>query len=261
MTMKKILQLKEIFSSAIYYLAILIFIIGFNFSDTPLSGGWYQQFIPSIGSKQINDITFLDSLTGFAVASKNVNPDTSSILRTTNTGDNWQIVFTQAQRRFSRVKFINSYTGFISGGSGSGTSYLYKTTDGGYNWNTVPGATLGNAYWNDMSVLSNDVLWLADNDPLTGGLFFTSNGGGNWIRQYNNPNSQPEKIYMFNSRIVFISCTNTNYAFLKTTDGGNNWTFIPGVDGFRDIYFADSLTGWEMLPLRRVYEKNNKWRI
>ena len=144
----------EIFSSAIFYLAILMFIIGFNFSDSPPLSGWYQQFMPSIGSKQINDITFLDSLTGYAIASRNVNPDTSSILKTTNKGDNWLIVFTQAPRRFSRVKFVNLTTGFISGGSGSGTPYLYKTTDGGNNWFTIPGATLGTAFWNDISVLN-----------------------------------------------------------------------------------------------------------
>ena len=97
----------------------------------------------------------------------------------------------------------------------------------------------------DMRVLNENTIWVANPNSLDGGLYFTSNGGGNWIRQYNNPNSQPEKVYMFNSRIGFISCTNTNYAFLKTTDGGNNWTLISGVDGFSDIYFIDSLTGWK----------------
>jgi photosystem II stability/assembly factor-like uncharacterized protein len=226
----------------IFYLAIFIFIVALAFPHNP-AGNWYQQFLPSIGSQQINDITFLDSLTGFAVASKNINPDTASILRTTNGGDNWQIVFTQGSRRFSRVIFINSLTGFISGGSGSGTPYLYKTTNGGNNWNTVPGATLGTAYWNDMSVISEDTIWLVDANSFNGGVFFTSNGGVNWQNQLNLGSQNPNHVYMYNARIGFI-CED-NFYLRRTTNGGANWTPITGENGFTDMFFADSLTGWK----------------
>jgi photosystem II stability/assembly factor-like uncharacterized protein len=177
-------------STVFFYLAILFFIIGFNFSDV-MVGNWYQQFLPNLGSKQINDIIFLDSLNGYAIASRNVNPDTSSILRTTNGGDSWQIIFTQAPRRFSRIKFINSLTGFISGGSGSGTPYLYKSIDGGNNWLIIPGATLGTAFWDDMAVLNADTIWLVDRNSLNGGVFFTSNGGANWQNQFSGGNQTP----------------------------------------------------------------------
>jgi photosystem II stability/assembly factor-like uncharacterized protein len=168
-------------------------------------GNWYQQFMPNIGGQQINDITFLDSLTGFAVSSRNVNPDTASILRTTNGGDNWQIIFSQSSKRFSRIMFVNSLTGFISGGSGSGTPYLYNTTNGGNNWNTIPGATLGNSYWTDMSVISEDTIWLVDANGLNGGVFRTTNGGANWTQQLNLGSQNPNKIYMYNTRIGYTA--------------------------------------------------------
>jgi hypothetical protein len=219
----------------------IILLLAFVLPLNPPAGNWYQQFMPNIGSKQINDITFIDSLTGFAVASRNVNPDTASILKTTNGGDNWQIVFTQTPRRFSRVKFINSLTGFISGGSGSGTPYLYKSIDGGNNWLTVPGATLGTAFWNDMSVLNEDTIWLVDANSINGGVFFTSTGGASWQQQLNLGSLNPNHIYMYNARIGFIA--DDNFYLRKTTNSGLNWDIISGAGGFRDMFFVDSLTG------------------
>jgi photosystem II stability/assembly factor-like uncharacterized protein len=211
-------------------------------------GNWYQQFMPSIGSKVINDIVFLDSLTGFAIASKNVNPDTSSIFKTTNGGDNWQIIFNQGSRRFSRVKFINSITGYISAGSGSGTPYLYKSTDGGNNWFTIPGATLGTAYWNDMSVLNEDTIWLVDANSLNGGVFRTTNGGVNWTNQFSSGNQNPNKIYMYNARIGFMSNSSALPNIYKTTNSGVSWSLNLSGENFTDMYFTDSLSGWKCMP-------------
>lgn len=245
-------------STVIFYLAILFFIIGFNFRDV-MVGNWFQQFMPNIGTQQINDITFLDSLTGFAVASRNVNPDTASILKTTNGGNNWQIVLTQTPRRFSRVKFINSFTGFISGGSGSGTPYLYKSTDGGNSWNMVTGATLGTAFWNDVTVLSEDTIFLVDNNSINGGVFLSVNGGANWAQQLSLGANNPDRIYMYNARIGFVGKSTGTAGFHKTTNGGQNWNFLSNSEGFNDMYFVDSLTGWKSPPMKKTTNGGLNW--
>ena len=243
------------FTNLLFYSAILIFFSAFNLSDAPPPSGWYQQFMPDLGGKQLNDITFLDSLTGFAIASRNINPDTSSILKTTNGGNNWQIIFTQGRRRFSSIKFINSTTCFISGGSGSGTPYLYKTTDGGSNWFIQ--SSFGCAFWNDMFVLSNDTIWLVDSDGLCGGVFRTTNGGNNWEIQYQNPSDNPKKIYMYNGQFGFFG---TSFKLFRTSNGGYNWTEIIGQDGFLDIYFVDSLNGWKAYgPIKRTTNGGLNW--
>ena len=241
----------KIFKSLILYLLILIFFIAFNFTDSPPPpSGWYQQFMPDIGGRQVTDVFFLDSLTGWGVTNIiNQNPDTAYVLKTTNGGDNWSIIYRETLAGggvygLNRVYFLNADTGYICGLDHSPVRGFQKTTDGGASWIGLNVPVVAENYL-DMSVLNADTQWLVTPNPLTGGVFRTTNGGASWVRQYNNPNSQPEKIYMFNSRIGFISCTNTNYAFLKTTNGGNNWTFIPGVDRYFDIYFADSLTGWK----------------
>lgn len=58
-------------TTVIFYLAILFFMIGFNFSDR-MAGNWYQQFMPNIGNRSIQDIFFFDSLTGWNVTNAKI---------------------------------------------------------------------------------------------------------------------------------------------------------------------------------------------
>jgi photosystem II stability/assembly factor-like uncharacterized protein len=227
-------------TSFFFYLSILFFIIGFNFSDTPLNGGWYQQFMPDMGERQITDITFLDSLTGYAVTNNLSAGDTGYILKTTNSGDNWNFSFT-INRGYTAIDFINLNTGYACGGSGGGTTYLCRTTNAGLNWSLVSSPSA--AKWKGMSVLSYDTLWLVDDDGLTGGVFLTTNGGVNWTHQLNIGSNNPDRIYMYNARIGFAA-RSSGHSLYRTTNSGQNWTLIDFNEGFNDMFFVDSLTGW-----------------
>jgi photosystem II stability/assembly factor-like uncharacterized protein len=217
------------FSSLIFYLSILFFLIGFNFTDSPPAGGWYQQFMPNIGNRQITDITFLDSLTGYAIAS--ISGDTDYVMKTTNRGDTWQIVY-RNYLAMTRVQFLNLGTGYVCGG------YLYKTTDGGFNWSQLitPAVSV-----EEMFVLNKDTIWFVNSNSLVGGVFFTPNGGVSWQQQLNLGSQNPTKIYMYNARIGFVSST----AGLYKTTNGSNWFFVSNDFSFSDMFFIDSLIGWK----------------
>ncbi|RPI14857.1 MAG: hypothetical protein EHM58_15545, partial [Ignavibacteriae bacterium] len=65
-------KLKILFS----LLAVLIIILGFTV-PVNLTGGWYQQFMPNLNGRSVQDIFFLDSLTGWGVTNAtNQNNDT-----------------------------------------------------------------------------------------------------------------------------------------------------------------------------------------
>jgi len=64
-------------------------LLGFTEALNPPTGNWYQQFMPSIGNRQIADITFLDSLTGYTVTNSTAQNDTAYVFKTTNGGNNW----------------------------------------------------------------------------------------------------------------------------------------------------------------------------
>ena len=214
----------------LFYSVMFIFIVALAFPHNQV-GNWYQQFIPFPTGGQIRDVCFVDSLIGFAVSD-------SSILKTTNSGDNWTVKQT-GYYIFNRIVFLNTNTGFASGGNNT----LLKTINSGENWTPI---SLPGIYPFDMSVVSQDSIWLVNTNSLTGGVFRTTNGGASWQQQLNLGNLNPNHIYMFNGRIGFIA--EDNSYLRKTTDGGLSWNVIPGADGFLDIYFADSLLGWKSSP-------------
>ncbi len=257
---KNTLQLYKLekLSTLFFYLAVLFFIIGFSFTDTPSPTGWYQQFLPNLNGRSISDIFFLDSLTGWAVTPYvNIN-DTAYVLKTTNGGDNWSFANIRAGQfvGHNKIKFLNSVTGFVCGVSqSSGFKGLSKSIDGGFNWVSlnVPDPT---TTYDDMSILNIDTIWLASSSAPTGGVFRTTNGGVSWTQQLSLGSQNPSHIYMFNARIGFAA---TGAGLYKTTNSGINW--LVGAGGFFfDMYFTDSLTGWKCHQLmEKTTDGGSNW--
>ena len=224
-------------TSFILYFSILAFTVSFNFSDNR-SGGWYQQFLPFMNGRSISDITFLDSLVGYAITPYLAN-DTAYIIKTTNGGDNWNIILkgpTNAIGGFNKIQFLNQNTGYTCG------NFFWKTTNAGLSWFNV---NTSGIFPMTMQVLNEDTIWIVDSESLTGGVYKTTNGGTSWTRQLNLGTLNPENIYMYNKDIGFISKVNTGAPYTrKTTDGGQSWFVVVKNEGFTDIFFTDSLTGW-----------------
>jgi photosystem II stability/assembly factor-like uncharacterized protein len=237
----KLRQAGNALTTLFFYLSVLFFIIGFNFTDTPTPFGWYQQFMPNIGNRQINDITFIDSLTGWGVTNAtNQNNDTTFVLKTTNGGDNWTIQYRKIQTGggfsgYTRIYFLNQFTGYTSGVTG-----FDKSTDGVLNWTSIWSADT----YADMSIFNTDTIWLISSNSLTGGVFRTTNGGVNWTQQLSLGSQNPSRIYMFNRNIGFISEA-TGQTLRMTTNSGINWTTFSTAGAFTDMFFSDSLTGWK----------------
>jgi photosystem II stability/assembly factor-like uncharacterized protein len=237
-------KLLEKLTTFLFYLSAFLFFIAFNFQDSRTSG-WYQQFLPNLNGTSISDITFTDSLNGYAVTT--VSGGNSYILKTTNRGDNWIIKYTHNQG-FVKVKFINQSTGFTNA-----FTKLFKTTNSGENWSFID---LPSIFGDDMAVLNQDTIWLAMSESLTGGAFLSTNGGVSWQQKFSGGTENPNKIYMFNARIGFICNTSNGTSTRRTTNGGNTWTVITPNEWYLDIYFIDSLTGWRAFG-NNMYKTTN----
>jgi photosystem II stability/assembly factor-like uncharacterized protein len=164
------------------------------------------------------------------------------------------------------------------------TSYVLKTTNGGYNWNIILNNLInqrmydfkelnkdtlfvgayfhiyrtynGGLNWTIINipgpfvygiyVLNTDTMWYAC--PTPNGLYRTTNGGVSWQQQmYDIPgvNGYPQSIYMYNRNIGFVGTDNGE--LLKTTNSGVNWILLESSSQFLDIkklYFFDSLNGY-----------------
>ena len=91
-------------------LSLLFFATAFQ-SDKLLTSGWYQQYFPNLNGSTIKDMTFLDSLTGFAVTNTQYIIVQAYILKTTNGGDNWYNIYTYTPPAvnigFTRIQFAD----------------------------------------------------------------------------------------------------------------------------------------------------------
>jgi len=220
-------------------LCLLLFFASFGFRDSRTSG-WYQQFFPNMNGSTIASLTFLDSLTGYALTSTNSSVQ-AFILKTTNGGDNWNIIYTYVPTastvHFTKIQFADSNIGYAS------TNYydFYKTTNSGLSW-----VDFANVPWgaDDMALINLDTILLVSSDIIGGGVYRTTNGGLNWSPLGPTGGSgQPNIIYMFNKNIGFTDDNVGANRMKKTTNGGVNWFPIAN-EAFNDLKLIDTITGW-----------------
>src|SRR5690349_20612217 len=141
--------MKNLLKISIALTLTIIVVFGFALPLNP-AGNWYQQFFPNLGGRNILDMTFLDSLTGYTIT--NISSDTSYILKTTNGGDNWVINHRASSSLFRNIQFLNSNTGYVSG------QHLIKTTNAGNNWFLV----YFSLFAEDSYFINNDTAWYED---------------------------------------------------------------------------------------------------
>ncbi|MCB0728849.1 MAG: hypothetical protein KDD00_15400, partial [Ignavibacteriae bacterium] len=186
-------------------------------SDNPQ--GWYQQTLPV--NDFVNDVFFLDSLNGWTVTQGRTNSnDTGYIFRTNNGGSYWTIQFSKPVD-LKVVFMVDTLIGYVGGGSGSGTRYMYKTINGGISWDTILGSFASGGKVLDISFVNYDTGWYCDDDLFDGGLYKTTNGGISWVRQLDET-FRPTKLFFLNKDTGWAACNSTK--LYRTINGGMNWS-------------------------------------
>jgi photosystem II stability/assembly factor-like uncharacterized protein len=237
-------------------------------SDSP--PGWYQQVIPR-NDVTIQDIFFQDSLTGHIVTRKNTN-DSAFIFKTTDGGNNWILTLSQ-NIYLTSIQFASNGTGYSVGSAPGGI--IKKTTDNGLNWFTIN--TIAPYPLLDLYFVNPDTGWVCSDDPFSGGIFKTTDGGNNWQSQlgasffikklfFLNKDSGWALSNEANSRLyittnggqvwslrftfsvnpwsIYFTSKDTGYTGgFKTTNGGFNWSPMTNYQG-RQVYFTNGNTGW-----------------
>jgi photosystem II stability/assembly factor-like uncharacterized protein len=236
---KKIIS--KIFNVLVLF-CLFLFLSSAGFRDSKVIG-WYQQWITNLNGSTIKDMTFLDSLTGFAVTTTNSSVQ-AYILKTTNGGDNWSNIYTyvppSVNSGFRRIIFTNNNVGYAS------TNYydFFKTTNAGLNWIDLSSVIFSD---DDMAVINVDTIICVSSSGFDGGVYRSTNGGLNWQRiWFIGGGEDPSKIYMYDKNMGFSCQPITGESrFRKTTNGGFNWIIINDTN-FRDIKFVDTLIGYKV---------------
>jgi photosystem II stability/assembly factor-like uncharacterized protein len=152
-----------------------------------------------------------------------------------------------------KVQFVSATEGWISGQNGN----LLHTTNGGAVWNIVT------PFPNDTVISASDpavsmswvnqthgwkINWFGSSfgDAHGAVIHKTTDGGQTWTKNILTTNIgdagfQIQFVDELNGRVLIINFLNGTAQFLKTTDGGNNWTPFTGAGIF---YFVDVNNGW-----------------
>ena len=189
-------------------------------------------------------VQFLDLSNGYAAG----GTGRAKFLKTTNGGSSWGVTTPFGSNMYAilDIAFVNKDTGWICGDDLSGGG-VYKTTNGGINWQSQLGASFKPT---KLFFLNEDTGWVGTNEP-NGRLFRTTNSGVNWDLQYTT-NIAITSIFFLNSSNGWIRGGNTVGA-MYSTNGGFNWTNAQGnVASGYDIKFVNDSIGYSGGGLQKV---------
>ncbi len=159
-------------------------------------------------------VFFYDAMTGF------FGGDSGKIFKTTDGGNNFLNQFTTRQQNVNSIYFADENTGVAAGGSDQ-RAFIYRTSNGGYNWYEVfDSVSYGDL--NCIGSVSNAALIITGDN---GNTMKTTDAGESW----NSSNIAAGDL----KSISFADGINGLIAgagglILKTTNGGINWTMLSG---------------------------------
>jgi hypothetical protein len=112
------------------------------------------------------------------------------------------------------------------------------TTNGGVTWSLMGIAGIAGFQAISIYGLNESTAWITLDDTsglTTGGIFKTTDGGLNWIKQssaFPGSGGHPSKIYFFdaNNGLCTGQPRNGYWEIYTTTDGGTNWTRVPSAN-------------------------------
>lgn len=178
-------------------------------------------------------MSWSDQNHGFVLATKGngmFNSDGVVLLKTSNGGTSWTKTDVDTEGRSAlQVQFVDNNNGWISMFSFANGLKILKTNDGGLNWTELPDHYItpfnfvnandgwGVATWDDGS----------DTLGTHWSIVKTNNGGNSWQFVYTDMQRNVQDL-------LFIRSFDANTCiaeapgkrFIKTTDGGANWTSI-----------------------------------
>ncbi|HEY3251682.1 MAG TPA: YCF48-related protein [Ignavibacteria bacterium] len=176
------------------------------------SGANWIAHNPLIYSSTLNDI-WCDNMNGKVIAVGSVAP--TPIMYSSNGGITWSTdPGLPIPVALNGIKMINSNTGYVCGS----TNRVFKTTNGGTNWDSVSTAigTSTTLYCPDF--IDANTGWVSGS---SGRIFKTTNGGSNWTLLTTGSTSTLYRIDMVDANTGWF--VGSSGAVRKTTDGGTTW--------------------------------------
>jgi photosystem II stability/assembly factor-like uncharacterized protein len=172
---------------------------------------WSPVSVPAIGL--MTYVYFYNASTGFICSMTS-----SNILRTSNGGQNWSIVATNAgQNRVNQILMVDANTCY--GVSDSET--FIKSTNGGLNWTSQSFGTGLDGISIGFTSVSTGFMVSGKQSTQQYKISKTTNAGSNWVQVMSGTGKMYWAIGFINSSTGWI--VGDKGSILKTTNGGGVW--------------------------------------
>ena len=190
------------------------------------------------------------AVTPSLVLAAGYNATNTWVWRTTNSGANWQQVFSQANGFINALSIKNDSTGFLIGDPVGGRWSIWKTSNNGAVWDStglrLPQAGSEAGYSNCM-VYAQTRLWFGTSNTQ---IYYSSNNGANWSVQNTSPEADVTAMW-FDPNGNTTGYFGGNNIF-KSTNYGVNWTGI----GSLGSGLIKGMTGFPMWSGNVMYVRN-----
>ena len=226
--MKVLFYLKSLKVTILSSLLLLLFAVS-SYSQS----GWFSQPLPVSG--EVWDLKFFDSNTGLISMIQ-----TTTILRTTNGGYNWNVVL--SNQSGGDFDFINNNIVYARSGTAGGYGMILRSDNRGATWDSIliPGAITING----ISFINRDTGWVGGSVEGEPFLWKTTNAGISWT--VNSTVTGRGKVFFLKYKVngEYIGWSQDPPNMYKTTNSGNTWFQIMNIAAASQIYFIDEKTGW-----------------
>lgn len=227
---------------------------GIIFSSTNAGKTWYADYGTN---NPFRSTFFVNQSLGFSIASMQCRGIGSEIYKTTDGGNDWEMVYedsydsTEFAFDGNEICFMNEEIGWAVG---YGLDYelreavILGTIDSGEHWSIEwIDSTIGARAPGLRSICFSDTIgWTVGESGLI--VKYTPQIG--WVKQTSVTDLPLNKVFFLDDNHGWIigGYQNDNdfqKIFLRTTNGGTNWTTVPNIPFlFRDIAFVDNNFGW-----------------
>lgn len=258
------------------------------FRTTNAGASWSEQ---RFTNQRLHSISFPNRSVGWAIGA--VPSGRGLVCKTTDGGTTWSVIDSSSTDKFYCVQFLNESIGWI-GGWNDTAGVVARTTDGGLTWHTRYDKSLdvnelffldsmigwdvgqngkiyktldGGANWQAVyqAGYASPLRRIRFTDPLhgcaVGGIsgtetkVWTTDGGVSWTSVMNSPptlGSSLHGLWLNDANNGWcVGGVNAGLTIQQTTDGGKTWSkqdypsgLKPSVGYFQDITFVSLTEGW-----------------
>jgi len=229
------------------FLFFIIFTLSFSSS--------YSQWMMRSPYPTVNDVYDFYTFTPNNIIAVTYGISIGESMLSFDGGTTWSVQSAFPERPYRKVYFVNSLTGYATGGGP--TDKPVKSTNGGLNWTSLTGSIDTTRYGMDFANASTG--WMMG---FGGFIEKTTDGGTTWFSQ-TNPGVTTKTIWStdaIDANNVFASASDNT--ILRSTNGGATFTllptvFTPSTDDFRFIKFINSTTGFITAERQRIARTTN----